>query len=66
MLESGYPDGPEMDGFKQHLKLFVMDWEGMETSITGVYSVLEIAGKSPEELLNEMVLQMEKIGRAHV
>ncbi|XP_046877163.1 adenylate kinase 9 isoform X1 [Hypomesus transpacificus] len=60
VLESGYPDGPEMDGFKQHLKLFVMDWEGMETSITGVYSVLEIAGKSPEELLNEMVLQMEK------
>ncbi|KAM6954065.1 adenylate kinase 9 [Aplochiton taeniatus] len=58
--ELGYPDGPEMNDLRQHLKQFVTDWESMESSITGSYSVLEIAGKTPQELLREMIDHMEK------
>ncbi|XP_021456393.2 adenylate kinase 9 isoform X1 [Oncorhynchus mykiss] len=56
----GYPDGPEMNPFKLQLKQFVMDWESMESSITGSYNVLETSGKSPEDLVQEMVFHMEK------
>ncbi|KAK6297576.1 hypothetical protein J4Q44_G00321590 [Coregonus suidteri] len=55
----GYPDGPEMNPFKLQLKQFVMDWESMESSITGSYNILETSGKSPEDLVQEMVFHME-------
>ncbi|KAL0967755.1 hypothetical protein UPYG_G00256470 [Umbra pygmaea] len=58
--DKGYPDGPEMDPFKQQLKQFMMDWESMESHIFGSYSTLDISGKSPEELVHEMIIQMEK------
>ncbi|XP_040920922.1 adenylate kinase 9 [Toxotes jaculatrix] len=59
-LELGYPDGPEMNDYKQQLQQFVSEWEQMQSGLIVSYSVLEIDGKSPEDLLQEMVLQMEK------
>ncbi|XP_034555304.1 adenylate kinase 9 isoform X2 [Notolabrus celidotus] len=58
--ESGYPDGPEMNEYKLQLKQFVTTWEQMKSTLTMAHSVLEIEKKSPEDLLQEMVLQMEK------
>ncbi|XP_069370668.1 adenylate kinase 9 [Paralichthys olivaceus] len=58
--ELGYPDGPEMNDYKLQLRQFVSEWEQMESALTVNYSVLEIDGKNPEDLLQEMILQMEK------
>ncbi|XP_038592648.1 adenylate kinase 9 isoform X2 [Micropterus salmoides] len=58
--ELGHPDGPEMDDYKLQLQQFVHTWEQMQSALTVAYSVLEIGSKSPEDLLQEIVLQMEK------
>ncbi|XP_035277888.1 adenylate kinase 9 isoform X1 [Anguilla anguilla] len=58
--EDGYPEGPEMGAFRQQIKQFEMDWENMETSLTGRSSVLEISGKTPRDLLGEAVFHMER------
>ncbi|MBN3315008.1 KAD9 kinase, partial [Atractosteus spatula] len=59
--EKGFPEGPEMELFRQQMKLFVQEWEAMETSITtSSICLLEIAGKTPESLLSEAVYDMEK------
>ncbi|XP_058469998.1 adenylate kinase 9 [Solea solea] len=58
--ELGYPDVPEMKDFKLELRQFVSEWEQMQRTVTVPYSELEIDGKSPEDLLCEMVLHMEK------
>ncbi|XP_074541277.1 adenylate kinase 9 [Halichoeres trimaculatus] len=57
---SGFPDGPEMNDYKLQLKQFETTWQQMKPVLTMDYSVLEIEDKSPEELLQEMILQMEK------
>ncbi|XP_060948025.1 adenylate kinase 9-like [Limanda limanda] len=56
----GYPDGPEMKDYKLQLKQFVSEWKKMESALSAAHSVLEINGKSPEDLLQEIVLHMEK------
>nr|XP_040016288.1 adenylate kinase 9 isoform X3 [Gasterosteus aculeatus aculeatus] len=56
----GYPDSSEMDDYKLQLQQFVSEWGRMQSALTAVYSVLDIGDKSPEDLLQEMVLQMEK------
>ncbi|CAJ1078426.1 adenylate kinase 9 isoform X4 [Xyrichtys novacula] len=56
----GYPDGPEMNDYKLQLKEFETAWEHMKSTSTVAHSVLEIRDKSPEDLLQEMVLDMEK------
>ncbi|XP_026196504.1 adenylate kinase 9 isoform X2 [Anabas testudineus] len=58
--ELGYPDGPEMKDYKLQLQQFVSEWEQMQHALTVTYSVLEIGGKNPEDLLQEMVLEMDK------
>lgn len=55
----GYPDGPEMNDYKLQLQQFVSEWGQMQSALTVAHSVLEISGKNPEDLLQEMVLQME-------
>uniref|UniRef100_A0A8D3BXV2 Adenylate kinase 9 n=1 Tax=Scophthalmus maximus TaxID=52904 RepID=A0A8D3BXV2_SCOMX len=49
-----------MNDHKLQQQQFVSEWEQMQPALTVAYSVLEIDGKSPEDLLQEMVLQMEK------
>ncbi|CAB1435475.1 unnamed protein product [Pleuronectes platessa] len=58
--ELGYPDGPEMKDYKLQLQQFVSEWKQMQSALTAGNSVLEIDGKSPEDLLHEIVLHMEK------
>ncbi|XP_034436680.1 adenylate kinase 9-like [Hippoglossus hippoglossus] len=58
--ELGYPDCPEMKDYKLQLRQFVSEWEEMETALTTAILVLEVDGKSPEDLLQEIVLHMEK------
>ncbi|KAM8832237.1 adenylate kinase 9 isoform 2-T2 [Spinachia spinachia] len=56
----GYPDSLEMNDYKLKMQQFVSEWAQMESTLTAVYSVLDIGDKSPEDLLQEMILQMEK------
>ncbi|KAE8286847.1 Adenylate kinase 9 [Larimichthys crocea] len=58
--EFGYPDGPEMNDYKLQLQQFVSEWEQMLSALTVEVSVLEIGSKTPENLLQEIFLQMEK------
>ncbi|XP_026174949.1 adenylate kinase 9 isoform X2 [Mastacembelus armatus] len=58
--ELGYPDGPEMNDFKLQLQQFGSEWQQMQSALTVTHSVLEIGGKSPEDLLQEMVFLMDK------
>ncbi|KAI3363735.1 hypothetical protein L3Q82_001351 [Scortum barcoo] len=58
--ELGYPNTPEMDDYKLQLQKFVSESEKMLRAFTVAHSVLEIGDKSPEDLLQEMVFQMEK------
>ncbi|KAI4890937.1 hypothetical protein NFI96_033193 [Prochilodus magdalenae] len=58
--EHGYPPGPEMNAYELQVRKFMQEWESMEPFITCNYTVLDIANKIPEDLLQEMVDQMEK------
>nr|XP_046228264.1 adenylate kinase 9 [Scatophagus argus] len=58
--ELGYPDGPEMNEYKLQLQQFASEWEQMQSTLTVAHSVLEIGSRSPEDLLQEIILQMEK------
>lgn len=57
--ELDYPDGPEMNNYKLQVQQFESESEQMQSALTVAHSVLEIGSKSPEDLLQEMVLQME-------
>ncbi|XP_077018750.1 adenylate kinase 9 isoform X3 [Tamandua tetradactyla] len=62
--EDTYPDVPEMEPFKERIKFFTFSWKQMELAITDLTFVqilnLEIANRSPEELLQKVVETMEK------
>ncbi|KAK1889504.1 Adenylate kinase 9 [Dissostichus eleginoides] len=58
--KEGYPDGPEINDYKLKLNQFLSEWDQMQSASTVTHSVLEIGDKSPEDLLQEIVLQMEK------
>ncbi|XP_008299656.1 adenylate kinase 9 [Stegastes partitus] len=56
----GDPDGPETNEYKLSLQQFVSEWDQMQSALTVTHCVLEIGSKSPENLLQEMIQQMEK------
>ncbi|XP_030411946.1 adenylate kinase 9 isoform X2 [Gopherus evgoodei] len=62
--EDGFPDVPEIEPFKEKIKLFMHNWQILESGINDSSliqtAVLEIAGQTPETLLNQIVLVMEK------
>ncbi|XP_063352163.1 adenylate kinase 9 [Pelmatolapia mariae] len=58
--ELGYADGPEMNEYKLQLRQFVGEWEKMQSGLTVTHCTLEIGRKSPENLLQEMIQQMDK------
>ncbi|XP_074845222.1 adenylate kinase 9 [Carettochelys insculpta] len=62
--EDGFPDVPEIEPFKEKIKLFMQNWQTLESGISESSliqtAVLEIAGETPETLLNQTVLLMEK------
>ncbi|XP_053340029.1 adenylate kinase 9-like [Clarias gariepinus] len=56
----GYPPGPAMDMYKLQLLRFRQEWNSLDYSIGCSYVTLEIANKTPQTLLQEMVDQMER------
>ncbi|XP_055390712.1 adenylate kinase 9 [Bubalus kerabau] len=61
--EDGYPDVPEMDSIRENVSSFYAAWRQVETAISDSFTQilnLEIAGKTPEELLQKVVEIMEK------
>ncbi|NXY60913.1 KAD9 kinase, partial [Callaeas wilsoni] len=62
--EDGFPDTEEMKTIKKKIDLFMNDWKKVESEIKKSSQVqvvvLEIAEQTPESLLNQTVLVMEK------
>ncbi|NXS15949.1 KAD9 kinase, partial [Mystacornis crossleyi] len=62
--EDGFPDTEEMKTIKKKIDLFRNDWKIVESAIKKSSQVqvvvLEIAEQTPESLLNQIVLVMEK------
>lgn len=63
--EDAYPDVPEMDLLKEEIKSFDLNWKNLEAVINDSFFPifkLEIAGQTPEELLQKAVEIMESKG----
>ncbi|NXA97289.1 KAD9 kinase, partial [Melanocharis versteri] len=62
--EDGFPDTEEMKTIKEKIDLFMNDWKKVESEVKKSSQVqvvvLEIAEQTPESLLNQTVLVMEK------
>ncbi|XP_074006927.1 adenylate kinase 9 [Numenius arquata] len=62
--EDDFPDIPEMEIIKEKIDLFMHDWQTVASEIKQSplvqVAVLEIAEQTPESLLNQTVLVMEK------
>ncbi|XP_054943366.1 adenylate kinase 9 [Physeter macrocephalus] len=61
--EDAYPDVPEMEPIKESVRSFYSAWRQMETAISDSFTQvlnLEIADKTPEELLQKVIETMEK------
>ncbi|NXD80017.1 KAD9 kinase, partial [Halcyon senegalensis] len=65
--EDDLPDIPEMEIIKRNIDLFMDDWQTVESEIkqSSLVVVLEIAEQTPESLLNQTVLVMEKPFKYH-
>ncbi|NXG74879.1 KAD9 kinase, partial [Baryphthengus martii] len=67
--EDDFPDIPEMEIIKRKIDLFMDDWQAAESEIKQSslvqVVVLEIAEQTPESLLNQTVLVMEKPFKYH-
>ncbi|XP_057593660.1 adenylate kinase 9 [Hippopotamus amphibius kiboko] len=61
--EDAYPDVPEMEPIKESVRSFYHAWRQVETAISDSFTQvlsLEIADKTPEELLQKVIETMEK------
>ncbi|XP_011808275.1 PREDICTED: adenylate kinase 9-like [Colobus angolensis palliatus] len=61
--EDSYPDVPEMEPFKEKINSFIILWKQLEATISEAYIKilnLEIADRTPQELLQKVVETMEK------
>uniref|UniRef100_A0A8C0EWQ7 Adenylate kinase 9 n=1 Tax=Bubo bubo TaxID=30461 RepID=A0A8C0EWQ7_BUBBB len=67
--EDDFPDIPEMEIIKKKIDLFMHDWQTVESEIKQSslvqVVVLEVAEQTPESLLNQTVLVMEKPFKYH-
>ncbi|NXL33543.1 KAD9 kinase, partial [Glaucidium brasilianum] len=67
--EDDFPDIPEMEIIKKKTDLFMHDWHTVESEIKQSslvqVVVLEVAEQTPESLLNQTVLVMEKPFKYH-
>ncbi|NXV85518.1 KAD9 kinase, partial [Calonectris borealis] len=67
--EDDFPDIPEMEIIKRKIDLFMHDWQTVESEIKQSslvqVVVLEIAEQTPESLLNQTMLVMEKPFKYH-
>lgn len=53
------PADPEMEAHRQKLQQFMANWEEVKSGLTCPHAVLEVGGKSPEELLQEIVDELQ-------
>ncbi|XP_007939049.1 adenylate kinase 9 [Orycteropus afer afer] len=62
--KDAYPDVPEMEPLKEKIRQFTISWKQLEATLNDLTLIqilnLEIAGKTPEELLQKVVETMEK------
>ncbi|XP_078256014.1 adenylate kinase 9 [Rhinoraja longicauda] len=59
--EGGYPAGPEMEYYRRMLTDYDQHWKLLEMALTtSVNTKLEIAGKTPEDLLKEVIEVLNK------
>lgn len=62
--EDGFPDVPEIEPIKAQINAFMHQWQKLETAVAETPLVqvaeLEIEGQTPEMLLHECVLAMER------
>ncbi|XP_039770688.1 adenylate kinase 9 isoform X2 [Ornithorhynchus anatinus] len=62
--EDGYPEVPEMEPIKEKIAAFTNEWQQLEAVVTESPWIqmlnLEIAGRTPEELLQPVIDAMEK------
>ncbi|XP_075410105.1 adenylate kinase 9 [Tenrec ecaudatus] len=62
--KDSFPDVPEMEPFKESLKHFANSWKQLENTLGELIPIptlnMEIAGKTPEELLQRVIEMMEK------
>ncbi|XP_054030004.1 adenylate kinase 9 [Dryobates pubescens] len=69
LAEDDFPNLPEMETIKRKLDLFMHDWQTVESEIKQSSLVqvvgLEIAEQTPESLLNQIVMLMEKPFKYH-
>ncbi|KAM3602818.1 uncharacterized protein V6R79_011333 [Siganus canaliculatus] len=49
-----------MQDYKRQLQQFDLEWKQMQPTLTVAHRVLEISNKSPEDLFQEIIFQMEK------
>lgn len=66
--EDAYPDVPEMEPLKEQVKSFRSAWQLLEATINDSFIQilkLEIADKTPEELLQKVMETMESKGCNH-
>ncbi|XP_075453717.1 adenylate kinase 9 isoform X2 [Ascaphus truei] len=67
--EGGFPDVPEMEPLKEDVATFLKKWKLLEPAFSETsqkfINFLEIANKSPEVILQELVSSMEKPLRYH-
>ncbi|XP_075872948.1 adenylate kinase 9 isoform X2 [Nelusetta ayraudi] len=57
---SAFPASPEMEANRQKLQQFMANWEEVKSGLTCPHTVLEVGGKNPEELLQEIVDELQK------
>lgn len=48
-----------MEAHKEKLQQFMADWEDVKSALTCPHIVIEVGGKSPEELLQEIVDELQ-------
>lgn len=48
-----------MEAHREKLQQFMANWEEMKSALTCTHIVIEVGGKSPEELLQEIVDELQ-------
>lgn len=53
------PSDPEMEANKEKLQQFMANWEEVKSALTYPHIVIEVGEKSPEELFQEIVDELQ-------
>ncbi|XP_043962483.1 adenylate kinase 9 isoform X2 [Gambusia affinis] len=59
-MEMDYASIPEMREYREQSEIFETEWDHIQSSISVSHFDVEIGGKSPDELLQEIVQKMER------